>query len=168
MPAAYRPAFENIPLWIARRIETPVHIVYLGQPRKASRIGQLLNTAGVSHQYTPVSLNNFSPETRLAKAPMIVFIESGQAPGFALLQKPPPGYREPVTYHDVDGKAIGHAITNTDIDLNPGIGIREGIRSLIQKPVGYVLALLIILLVFFGFLAFRGARAFPAQTRNLL
>jgi hypothetical protein len=127
-----------------------------------------LNTAGVSHQYTPVGINRFSPETRLTKAPIIAFIESGQAPEFALLQKPPVGYHQPVAYHDADGNVIGYAITNTDIDLNPKIGMREGIGSLIQKPVGYVLSFLIILLVFFGFLAFRAARGATAQTRNLL
>jgi hypothetical protein len=166
MPTTYRPTFENIPLWIARRIETPVSIVYLGPPRKAARIGQLLNTAGVSHQYTPVVINNFSPETRLTKAPNITFIESGQAPEFAFLQKPPAGYHQPVAYYDEDGQIIGYAITNTNIDLKPNLGIGEGIRSLIEKPVRYVLALLIILFLFFGFLARRDGLGILADKRK--
>jgi 4-amino-4-deoxy-L-arabinose transferase-like glycosyltransferase len=168
MPATYRPTFENIPLWIARRTETPVSIVYLGQPRKASRIGQLLNTSGVSHQYTPVVINEFSPETRLTKAPIILFIESGQARQFALLQKPPAGYHQPVAYHDEDGNVIGYAITNTDIDLKPQIGMEAGIRSLTRKPVGSVLAVLLVIVFVFGFLAWRDAPRAPAAESSLI
>jgi hypothetical protein len=167
MPTMYRPTFENITLWIARRMETPVRIIYLGQPRKAFRIGQLLNTSGISHQYESVVINNFSPETRLTEEPILTFIESGQAPEFALLQDPPAGYHRPVTYHDADGQIIGYAITNTDINLKPSIGIGEGIRSLIEKPVGYVLAVLIVMLVFFGVLALHKTPGPPADKRNL-
>jgi hypothetical protein len=166
MPTTYRPTFENIPLWIARRIDTPVRIIYLGPPRKAFRIGQLFNSTGISHQYESVVINKFSPETRLTKAPIILFIESGQAPEFALLQEPPAGYHQPVAYQDADGEVIGYAITNTDIDLKPHIGIEEGIRSLIKKPVGYVLAGLIAMLIFFGFLARRDVPGSPADKRN--
>lgn len=76
--------------------------------------------------------------------------------------------QSPLYKADEDGEVIGYAITNTDVDLQPKIGIGQGFRSLIEKPVGYILALLIILLIFFGFRAVSDAQGAPVNQRNLL
>ncbi|HSL46531.1 MAG TPA: glycosyltransferase family 39 protein [Anaerolineales bacterium] len=168
MPVIYRPSFENIALWMMRRTERPVNFVYLGSARKAHRIVQLLHTSDVSHPYRSATIDQFVPGDETIYAPTIIFIESQGTEDIPLLQKPPPGYRQIAVYHGAGGEIIGYAMTNTSYDLEPDSGFGEGIRSLVERPVRYILAALIVMLVLFGFLALRDTSGTRADRRNLL
>jgi hypothetical protein len=140
----------------------------VGPPEKAYRIGQLLTIMPVRHPYKSGSINTFSLQADLIKEPTIIFIENNQQTGeIPSLQKPPAGYHQPVQYLDANGKTIGYAMTNTDINLKPQTPIGQSFSSLTEKPVRYLLLLLIGMLILFGFLASREALGVPAHTRNL-
>jgi len=71
------------------------------------------------------------------------------------------GFRPPVLYFDQNKKIIGYVITNTDLDLNPKVGIADGLHSLIDTPVHYLFLVLFVLLIIFGLFSLRDATGWP-------
>lgn len=155
MPATYPPSFEIIAFWISGKIEIPVHLIYVGQPEKAYRLEKFMNTAGMPHEYRGILPEEFSPPTGLPDTPTVIFIESQKGQGTPWLRTQLAGYHQPVPYNDKDGKLIGYAMANIDVDLEPRIGFDVGLRSLVEKPVRFVLILLVFALILFGYLTFR-------------
>ncbi len=154
MPDRYPPSFEDIASWIAWKTETPVRLIYLGQTDATHRVEYLVNTKAVPHQYKSILIHEFSPETDLAgNEPAIIFTETGNLTDVPSPQILPAGFHEPVAYSYRDEYVIGYVMTNTDLDLDPKVGIEGGINSLMTKPVRYVLMSLFAAFMLFGVLA---------------
>ena len=164
MPRTYPPTFEDVASWIAWRVETPVNLIYLGETDKPHRVEYLVNSKVVSHTYQTSLIGEFSAETDVAKnEPTIIFLESQQTEQISLIQNPPVGFHRPVTFRYPDGQTIGYAMTNSDIDLQPKIGVEDGWNSLIDLPILYALLLLAGMAVVFGMLALKDAIGWPSR-----
>ncbi len=165
MPLTYPPIFEDVASWIAWRTEKPVTLIYLSENETPHRIEYLVNSNIVPHEYQTALINDFATRDDLKiNKPAIIFIEAPQSNlEIPLLKKPPRGYGQPVAYHHRDGQIIGYAMTNTSVDLNPKIGLADGLHSLIDKPVRYVLLTLIIMFVIFSGLVLRDSIGWPRK-----
>jgi hypothetical protein len=161
MPSIYPPTFEDVASWIAWRNTTPVHLIYLGPTDIAHRVEYLVKTGVAPHRYLTKLATSFTPQSDLKPdEPNIIFVESGDLQALPWL-KELHGFRPPVLYSDQNKKIIGYVITNTNLDLNPRVGIADGLHSLTDTPVRYIFLLLFVLLVVFGLLTLRDITGWP-------
>jgi len=164
MPRTYPPTFEDVASWLAWRVERPVNLIYLSETDKPHRVEYLVNSKVVSHSYRSSLTGEFSAETHLAKdKPTIIFIEIQENQEIDLIENPPAGFHRPVTYHYPNGQIIGYVMTNTDLDLQPKVGVKDGWNSLTNLPVRYVLLVLAVVAVLFGMLALKDAIGWPKR-----
>jgi hypothetical protein len=164
MPLTYPGSFEDVASWITWRTTTPAQIVYLGQSNVPHRVEYLVSAKIAPHTYKTALVNEFSSQRGLiTNAPTIIFIESPGDQEIPLLQHPPTGFHDPVTYRDHNGNIIGYALTNMDVDLQPNVGMENGINSILNKPVRSVLLILMIVIVAAGTLLLRQTRGWPRE-----
>ena len=164
MPLMYPGTFEDVASWITWRTTTPAQVVYLGQSDIPHRVEYLVRAKIALHTYKTALVNEFSSQSDLiTNAPTIIFIESPGDQEIPLLQHPPTGFHDPVTYRNPNGNITGYALTNMDVDLQPKVGMEDGINSLLNKPVRNVLLILIIVLVVAGTLLLRQSRGWPRE-----
>lgn len=144
----YPPLFEDTVSWLAWRTEEPLEIIYLSETQVPHRVEYLINARMIPHTYRSILISEFSSETDLrGNYPTIIFVDIPHADSFPLQEYSLGGFGEPVTYKYKDDYIAGYAVTNTDIDLNPKVGIADGINSLVNTPVRYVLSGLFLLLI---------------------
>jgi hypothetical protein len=164
MPIDYPPPFEDIASWLAWRTDKPVTLVYLGGTHSPHRVEYLVNSAMVPHQYKSGLVSEFSPETDLdATEPAIIFVDSPGGEEFPLQDQALEGFGKPVAYTYRDEYVTGYALTNTSLDLNPKVGIADGINSLTNTPVRYVLAVLFATLCIAFVLLVRDSTGWPQK-----
>lgn len=163
MPLTYPPTFEDIASWIAWRNTTPVHLIYVGQTDVVHRVEYLVKTGIAPHRYFTKLTSNFTPQSDLnPDEPNIIFVESGDLQTMPWLNELH-GFRPPVVYADQNNNIIGYVITNTNLDLNPKVGIADGLHSLIDTPVHYLFQGLFVLLVVCGLLSLRELTGWPQK-----
>jgi 4-amino-4-deoxy-L-arabinose transferase-like glycosyltransferase len=162
MPRSYPPPFEDITSWLSWKIEKPVHIFYLSETERPHRIDYLIRTQISNHSYTSGVISEFSAAASLTKKePVIIFVDTQQLEGIPFIDNPPTGFHTPVQYRHPDGLSLGYALTNTDIDLSPKIGLADGFNSISGTPVRFVLLALLIPFVIGVVWGFRQAVDWP-------
>ncbi len=162
MPLAYPPPFEDVASWLAWKIEEPVHLIYLSETDRPHRVEYLVNTHIAPHTYTSGVINGFSLDTSLpGNEPTVIFIDTQQTQGISLIDNPPDGFHNPIRYRHKDGYIMGYALTNTDIDLNPPVGIADGLNSILNTPVRFVLLAFAILFILSLLFMLRNASSWP-------
>lgn len=114
MPMRNPLQFEDIASWIAWRTEKPHTIFYLDSTEKTPhRVEYHINTKMVPHTYDSVPAYDFKWQDLPDKS--IVFIEPD------IDNIPSSTFKNSATYTDGDGKVVGYAWANTDIDLQPAL-----------------------------------------------
>jgi hypothetical protein len=141
MPTRSPPQFEDIASWIAWKTEEPHTIFYLDSTEKTPhRVEYHINTKMVLHTYGSVPMYEFGWNKLPDKS--IVFLEPD------VNDILPSTFKNSATYIDRDGKIIGYAWANTDIDLQPAppfpITCEEFPVTII--PIFVTLAIILILL----------------------
>lgn len=140
MPKAYPPWFEDIVAWVAWRTEKPVEIIYVGNGNTTHRIAYLVNSHMVPHTYKSIDTKGFSLNTDLdPNTPTIVFYEAGPDSDPAILLHPSKGYDTLTSYYNQGGDVIGFALTNSRVNLHPRSGLNDGLHSLTDTPVRFLL-----------------------------
>jgi 4-amino-4-deoxy-L-arabinose transferase-like glycosyltransferase len=141
VPKVYPPWFEDIVAWVAWRTEKPVEIVYVGDVNTTHRIEYLIDAHVIPHTYRSIDTKNFSPNTDLdPNTPTIVFYEAGPERNPAILYQSPKGYDTLTSYYYKGSVIIGFALTNTEVNLHPGSGLNNGLHSLTDTSIRYLLA----------------------------
>lgn len=148
MPVDYPALFEDTVSWLAWRTEKPVEIIYLSETQVPHRVEYLINAGMIPHTYRSMLISEFSSETDLAgNTPTMIFVDSPHEDKFPLQGLDLNGFGKAVSYKYKNEYITGYATTNTGIDLNPNVGVADGLNSLRDTPVRYVLLGLFILLV---------------------
>ena len=114
MPDRNPPLFEDIVSWIAWRNPEPLTIVFVGtDAERPHRVQYHVDTRMVPHKYINTIPANFNWED--VPFGSIVFYEQQEG------RIPPPPFEFNVfaTYTNQDGKVIGSAWTNADVELQP-------------------------------------------------
>ena len=153
MPVDYPSLFEDIASWLAWRTEEPLEVIYLGETDIPHRVEYLINARMIPHTYKTMLISDFSAQTDLdGNDPVLIFVDSPHSEEFPLQDLSSRGFGKVTSYQYKNEYIMGYAVTNTGIDLNPKVGIADGLNSLIDTPVRYVLAALFILLIVTGLL----------------
>jgi 4-amino-4-deoxy-L-arabinose transferase-like glycosyltransferase len=164
MPPIYPASFEDVASWIAWRTRTPINIIYVSSSDVPHRVKYIVDSKMVPHGYTSALLNEFTAQSDpITDRPTVIFIESHGEQAIPFLQKPPPGFRAPVAYYFHDGTLLGYALTNADIDLQPKVGMDDGLNSLLNTPIRGVLIALIVVLVITGAVELSQLRGWPPE-----
>jgi hypothetical protein len=112
MPMRNPPQFEDIASWIAWKTEEPHTIFYLDSTEKTPhRVEYHINTKMVPHTYDSVPPYDFNWDQLPDKS--IVFLEPD------VNNNSLSTFKNSAAYTDRDGRIIGYAWANTDVNLQP-------------------------------------------------
>ena len=150
MPTVYPPSFEDIASWIAWKTPGPVHFIYLSKVDKPHSVKYLVGTQLAHGTYWTSTIKTFNPHIQLHEnIPTVLFIE-GNGESLDSKFQNLAGFSVPIPYTYTDGNIIGYVVTDTAIDISPGVEWDESIRSLTETPVVSIFIPLFFVLILSG------------------
>ncbi|MGQ9832321.1 MAG: ArnT family glycosyltransferase [Candidatus Villigracilaceae bacterium] len=147
MPKKYLPSFEDIVSWNAWRTKTPATLYYIENEPNLHKVAYLADRKLTALSYHNLSTGDFLSNTieAIRLQPAIVFYPQdtdGQIT--SRLLRTSPLFHSPVSFTDATGAVIGYATTNIQgLSLQPENNLIQGLRTLVQTPVIYLLSVLL-------------------------
>lgn len=147
MPKKYLPGFEEIVSWNAWRAKTPATLYYIEDEPNLHKVAYLADRKLTALSYHNLSTGDFLSTTidTIRLQPAIVFYPQdtdGQIT--SRLLRTSPLFHSPVSFTDASGAVIGYATTNIQgLSLQPENNLIQGLRTLVQTPVIYLLSILL-------------------------